>query len=73
MRVRIWLLGIWGFSALLFWSWGDASRVALKYQVGGWHAAYTHLLISMTYALLLALIPLAIGWVSVLLFCRKSN
>lgn len=73
MRVRTWLLGVWGFFALLLWSLRDASRVALKYQVGGWHAAYIHLLMSGTYALLLAFVPVAIGWIVVLILRRKAN
>jgi hypothetical protein len=56
----------------VFWS-DDAGRVALKFQVGGWRASYVHFIISLTFAMAVALIPVAIGFVAVRVVRRKAN
>jgi hypothetical protein len=73
MRIRTWMFAVWGVSALLFWSLGDASRVALKYQVGGWRTAYLHFFLSVVFALLVAFIPAAIASTAILIFRRKNK
>jgi hypothetical protein len=60
-------------TALLFWSAGDASRVALKYSVGGWRAAYVHLIVSVALAFLVALVPVLISLIVFLICRRKPN
>ena len=70
MKVRTRLLWVWGFLAVIFWSLGDASRVALKYQVGGWRAAYVHLTLSVIFALIVSFVTMASGWLAVVVFRR---
>jgi hypothetical protein len=52
---------LWQVTALIFWGAGDASRAALKYQIGGWRAACVHLLISIAFASVVALVPVLIS------------
>jgi hypothetical protein len=61
MSLRSKLFWLWCVTALIFWSAGDASRVALKYQVGGWRAAYVHFFISLGLASVVALVPVLIS------------
>jgi hypothetical protein len=48
LTIVLWLIAIFG---------GDASLIALKFQVGGWRAAYVHLALTVVIA---AGIPLAV-------------
>jgi hypothetical protein len=61
MSLRSKLFWLWCVAALIFWSAGDASRVALKYQVGGWRAAYVHFFVSLAFASVVALVPVLIS------------
>ena len=61
MGLRSKLFWMWCVVALIFWSAGDASRVALKFQVGGWRAAYVHFFVSLAFASVVALVPVLIS------------
>jgi hypothetical protein len=75
MMLRSKLFWIWFVTALVFWGAGDASRVALKFEIGGWRAAYLHFFISLVFAMVVALVPVAISlvgfWIAGLI--RKAN
>jgi len=51
LTIGYWLLALFG---------GDWSRIALKFQVGGWRAAYVHLALGVAMAVV---VPLAIFFI----------
>jgi hypothetical protein len=72
MSLRRKLFGVWCGLTIVLWGigifGGDASLIALKFQVGGWRAAYVHLAVTVVMAVGIPLTVLLIGrvafWIS---------
>jgi hypothetical protein len=65
MDLRRKLFWIWCGVTIIFWLSGildgDGSRIALKFQVGGWRAGYLHLAIALVVAVGIPLMVLLFG------------
>ena len=65
MSLRRKLFGVWCGFAICFWLiaifGGDGSLIVLKFQVGGWRAAYVHLAITLALAVGIPMAVFLIG------------
>lgn len=61
------LFWAWCGFALLWWLWGlasDGPLIALKFQFGGWRAAFVRLTLFLMIGIGLPLVLLLIGWIA---------
>ena len=61
MGLRSKLFWMWCTVVVAWWLVSDAGRIALKFQIGGWRAAYVPFLLSLAIGLVIVIVPVLIG------------